>query len=217
MSLRVPPGRAGRIWLLRRLAVARRGQEVLEQKRRALLREAERLRAARDEARQEWESAARRAETWWHRAALLAGQRPLELARDLVQGEAEIELRWRNSLGVLSPGEAEVTLPPPSGSARGSSALAFAAATHRQALEAAARLGAAERAYEATLTEVSATSRRLRAIERRWLPEHEQALARLELELDEVDREDAARVRWVLRQREQAERGARHRQEEGVR
>lgn len=202
MSLRVPPGRAGRIWLLRRIAVGQRGQDVLEQKRRALLREAERLRASRDEARQEWESAARRAETWWHRAARLAGQRPLELARDLVPGEAEVELRWRNSLGVVYPAEAEVTLPLPSASARGSSALAFAAATHRQALEAGARLGAAERGYQATLAEVSATSRRLRALERRWLPEHERALARRVLELDEADREDAARVRWVLRRRE---------------
>ncbi len=204
MSLRIPPGRAGRIWLLRRIAVARRGRDVLEQKRSALLREAERLRALRDEARVEWEDAARAAETWWHRAALLAGRRPLELARDLVPGEAEVELRWRNSLGVRYPAEADVEPPPPSGSPRGSSALAFAAAAHRRALEAAVQLGAAQRSYEATLAEAAATARRLRAIERRWLPEHEHALTRLELELDEVDREDAARVRWVLRQRERA-------------
>ena len=36
MTLRLPPGRAGRIWLLRRLAVAAAGREVLEQKRRVL-------------------------------------------------------------------------------------------------------------------------------------------------------------------------------------
>lgn len=202
MALRTPPGRAGRIWLLRRLAVARRGQDVLEQKRRALLREAERLRADRDEARRDWEEVAREAETWWERAGLLAGRRPLELARELVAGEAEVELRWRNALGVLAPAEAEVTQPRAAGAARGTSALALAAAAHRRALSAAARLGVAERAYEATLAEAAATSRRLRAIERRWLPEHERALRRLELELDEVDREDASRVRWVVRRRE---------------
>jgi len=38
MPLRVPPGRTGRPWLLHRLAVARSGADVLEEKRRTLLR-----------------------------------------------------------------------------------------------------------------------------------------------------------------------------------
>lgn len=201
MSLRVPPGRAGRIWLLRRIAVASRGRDVLEQKRRALLREAERLRRQRDEARVEWEEAVRDAEAWWRRAALLAGERALQLSVALAPVPAEVTVRYRNALGVSAPVEAELRLPPPVSGARGSSALAFAAAAHRRALEVGARLAVAERAHEATLAEAAATSRRLRAIERRWLPEHEGALERLELELDEVDREDAARVRWVIRRR----------------
>ena len=40
MPLRVPPGRAGRLWLVRRLEIARRGVNVLDQKRQALVREA---------------------------------------------------------------------------------------------------------------------------------------------------------------------------------
>jgi vacuolar-type H+-ATPase subunit D/Vma8 len=39
-------------------------------------------------------------------------------------------------------------------------------------------------------------ARRLRAIEQRWIPEHEQALARLELTLDELEHEESGRVRW---------------------
>lgn len=55
MPLRPPPGRAGRLWLERRIEVARRGGEVLDEKRRALLR-LERAQAAELEAsRREWE------------------------------------------------------------------------------------------------------------------------------------------------------------------
>ena len=43
MPIRVPPGRAGRLWLQRRLEIARGGVEVLHEKRQALLREQQRL------------------------------------------------------------------------------------------------------------------------------------------------------------------------------
>ena len=45
MALRIPPGRAGRIWLVRRLEIARRGAELLDRKRQALLREQAHVRA----------------------------------------------------------------------------------------------------------------------------------------------------------------------------
>jgi V/A-type H+-transporting ATPase subunit D len=200
MRIRLPPGRAGRLWLVRRLGVARRGHDVLEQKRLALLRQLERVDELLDDARREWDGNARAAELWWQRAAVLAGERPLELAEAGVQGRADVRLGWRNALGVVYPSEASVDLPPaepfPSG---GSAALAYAAAAHRRALEAAVDLGATERAHDRTARELRATTQRLRAIERRWIPEHERALRRLELALDENDREEAARVRWVIR------------------
>ena len=143
MRLRPPPGRAGRIWLLRRLAVARRGKDVLEQKRRALRRRVEQLDEQLEEARHEWETEAAEAETWWQRAAVLAGERPLELARASLSGRAEVTLTWRNTLGVVYPDSAEVAVPQgelfPAG---GSVALAYAAQAHGRALEAAARVGA---------------------------------------------------------------------------
>lgn len=200
MRTRQPPSRAGRIWLLRRLAVARRGRDVLEQKQRALRRDVERLAELAEAARVEWEESAREAELWWQRAAVLAGERPLALARAGMTGPANVTLVWKNTLGVLYPSEAAVELPDgelfPAG---GSAALAYAAATHRRALEAAAQLGAAELAHERTARELRATTQRLRAIERRWIPEHERALHDLELALDERDRDDAARTRWVIR------------------
>jgi V/A-type H+-transporting ATPase subunit D len=196
----MPPGRTGRLWLLRRLAVARRGHDVLEQKQRALRRELDRLDAQLGTARREWEERARASELWWQRAAVLAGERPLALACSCVRGQAEVRLVWRNALGVVYPFETTVSLPVgelfPAG---GTAALGFAADLHRGALEAAAELGATELAHRRTATELQATTQRLRAIERRWIPEHEEALRRLELALDENDREEAARVRWVIR------------------
>jgi V/A-type H+-transporting ATPase subunit D len=203
VRIRQPPGRTGRLWLLRRLAVARRGHDVLEQKRRALRRELDRLDRLLDTARREWEERARESELWWQRAAILAGERPLALACSLVRGKADVRLVWRNALGVVYPYEATVSLPLgelfPAG---GSAALVYAAETHRGALEAAAQLGATELAYRRTADELRATTQRLRAIERRWIPEHEEALRQLELALDENDREEGARVRWVIRRLE---------------
>ena len=201
MPLRVPPGRAGRPWLAHRIDVARRGAEVLDQKHQALLREQLRLRGLLAETESEWDACARVAGTWLRRAALLAGERRLRLARFYARGSAHIELTWRNSLGVVYPADAQLTLPdaPDFAALGGSSALVDAAAAHRLALEAAARLGAARMAYERVTAELERAARRLRAIEHRWLPEHERALAALELGLDEGEREDAARIRWVRR------------------
>lgn len=200
MRIRRPPGRAGRVWLVRRLAVANRGRDVLEQKRVALARELERLEQLLAEARREWDERSREAEVWWQRAAVLAGDRPLALARTAAREPAEVTLAWRNALGVVYPGGARVSAPagelfPPGGSA----ALAFAAEAHRRALEAAAELGAADLAHERTARELRLTTQRLRALERRWIPEHERELRELQLALDENDREDAARSRWTIR------------------
>jgi len=203
MRIRPPAGRAGRLWLVRRLAVARRGEDVLEQKRRALVHRLDQLEAQLEDARRDWRREAAEAETWWQRAAVLSGERPLELARASQCGEAEVRLVWRNTLGVVHPDAVDVSVPAgelfPAG---GSAALAYAAQAHARALEAAARLGAAQTAHRRAADELRATTQRLRAIERRWIPGHERALAALELALDEADREDAARVRWFVARRD---------------
>ncbi len=200
MRLRRPAGRAGRLWLGRRLDVAHRADNVLDQKRRALqraLHEAERL---CEQARGEWEPVARDAERWWQRAAILAGERVLDLALHGVERPARLRLAWTHTLGVEHPGEPRIDLPPtPSFPAGGSAALAYAAQAHGRALDAAAQLGAAQLVRDRTATELARTTLRLRALERRWIPAHERALRDLELELDERDREEAARTRWAIR------------------
>jgi V/A-type H+-transporting ATPase subunit D len=202
MRLRPPPGRVGRPWLLRRLEVARTAADVLDQKRRALLREQHRLEPLVAEARRAWEAAAADASAWLERATVLAGERRIDLA--LVHGgaPAELEVRWVGVLGVRVPENAPVLELGDGGGVAGvggSAALPVAVAAHRRALRAAVRFGALRAARDRIADEVALTTRRLQAIERRWIPAHDDALRALELALDEAEREDAVRTRWAVR------------------
>ena len=80
MPLRAPSGRAGRPWLVRRLETARRGADVLDQKRRALLRLERRLDELAAATGDEWNTAARAADTWQRRALVVGGAGAFELA-----------------------------------------------------------------------------------------------------------------------------------------
>ena len=206
MPLRAPSGRAGRPWLLRRLEIARRGADVLDQKRRALLRLERRLNDLAAVTGDGWNAAAREAETWLRRARVVGGEAAFELACFYSAGEPQVDIRWRRTLGVVYAADAEVILPGAAdiSSIGGGAALVFAAAAHRRALEAATHHAAVSGALRQVRAELGATIRRLRAVEHRWIPEYETALAALELSLDEAEREQGARVRWVVRRRRRA-------------
>lgn len=201
MPLRVPPGRAGRIWLVRRLEVAERGADLLERKRTALLSEQVRARGEVAVARRAWEAASAQVVRWSGRAVILDGAGRLELLSRHTREPAEMELAWSNLMGARMPAVARMTLPtPPQFSALGASAatvpLVYAC---REAIEAAARLAVAERAEAALSAELARAARRLRALRDRWIPQHQQALEQLDLALDESQREQAVRVRWLTR------------------
>lgn len=203
MAIRVPPGRAGRIWLLRRLEVARRGADVLDQKRLTLLRERQRLAERLGAAAADWELAARAAAAWNARAQALAGQRRLRLAA-LHSGTATVTVTLRNVVGVLVPIDArfEPGGTPDFVALGGGASIAFAAQAHTEALSAAAVYAATRAAHEAIATELATTTLRLRAIEQRWIPDHEAALKTLELTLDENELADIARARWASERRQ---------------
>lgn len=201
MKIRHPLGRAGRPWLAHRLAVARRGAELLEEKQRALLRERRRLEPLVADARREWERLAPAAERWLTRAAVVGGQQQIALART-VAGRADVTVRWRAILGVACPFAAEVAVPaiPELSSRGGNAALLAAADAYRRAAQAAVDLAVLEGALRRVEAELRATTLRRNAIERRWIPAHEDALAALELTLEEVEREDGVRARWATGQ-----------------
>jgi len=203
MAIRVPPGRAGRLWLLRRLDVAGRGADVLDQKRRTLLREQQRLADRLVETAAAWEQKARVAAEWNARAWTLAGPRRLRLAGTQLGRPAELSLERRNALGVVFPTTATVRLgqAPDFVALGGGASITLSARAHADALAAAAAYAAAHAAHSAIGAELAATTRRLRAIERRWIPAHQAALHELELRLDQSELEDTIRVRWAAARR----------------
>ncbi len=199
MKIRHPPGRAGRPWLVHRLEVSRRGAELLDEKFRALARERMRLEPVATAARTEWERSAREAERWLARAAMMSGERGLTLSAAAAR-PAEVTVCWRAILGVTIPSEASVA---PYREAElmelgGNAALLSAAVAHRRALEAAVQVAAAETALRRIDAALHATRLRRNAIQRNWIPAHEQALRALELTLEELEREDGARLRRVV-------------------
>jgi V/A-type H+-transporting ATPase subunit D len=206
MALRAPPGRAGRLWLVARLEIARRGAELLDRKRRALLRERRRVRGEVEVAQEAWRQADARAAAWSARAAILDGAARLELLARHAGEPASLELSWTNLMGARLPTIESLTVPdpPPLSALGGSSAAAFAARACADAAVAAARYAIARRAELELSVELRRASRRLRALQERWIPQHEAALAQLDLVLDENQREQAARARWATGRRHTA-------------
>lgn len=195
LGFRVPPGRAGRLWLQRRLAVARRGADLLDRKLRIMRGELNRLRDAEAQAAAEWCHADAEAEQWLLRAALLGGQRAIRLAAD---GQlADVTVSYRAVMGVRYPFSASCDIPQ-AGTWDGP-VLAATRQAHADALRAAARSAAAAEGARLMQAEVRATEYRLRAIRDRWIPRLGQALAEVTLAIEEQEIADAARLRLAAR------------------
>ena len=188
-----PTGRAGRLALIRRLDTARAGLDLLERKRRILAGELARLQLLTERTGTAWRAAAGDADRWLARSRELDGAELLAAA--VPDTPARVEVEERVAMGVRYPHDARA-VPPPQPRLSGSSALVLAATAHREALTAAARHAAAERAKALVASELEATSARRRALDRRWIPRLSGQLHRLALHLDELEREEAVRRRW---------------------
>jgi len=186
-----PPGRAGRLWLQRRLRVAERGAGLLDRKLRILRGELATLSAAQARAAADWDRSRADAELWLLRASLLGGQRAIRVAAD--GGLADVTVSYAAVMGVRYPAGASCVIPEP-GTWDGP-ALAGARQAHRAALTAAVRHAAATEAVRLVEAETLATQYRLRAIRDRWIPRLERALAEVTLAIEEQEIADAARLR----------------------
>jgi V/A-type H+-transporting ATPase subunit D len=196
-------GKAARLVLRQRLAVARRGADLLSRKRHALLAEQRRLRDAAATAASEWAQAVAEAERWLARSVLLDDAGEIARIASYAQHAPELTVAWEPLMGIVRPRIAglEQGPAPPISSLGGSSALHFAALAYRRATRAAAVQAAAQIALEQVSHELSTVARRARAIERRLIPRQEAELATLELGLEESEREEAARLRLLTRRR----------------
>ncbi len=187
----VPPGRAGRLWLVRRLQVARRGGDLLERKLLVLTGELARLREAAARTAEDWDRCCADAEQWLLRAGLLGGQRAVRLAAD---GQAaNVTISYRLAMGVRYPASAECLTP--SSTTWDGSVLTSTRQAHGAALAAAVRHAAAAEAVRVMEAEMLATRYRLRAIRDRWIPRLEQALTEVTFAIEEQELADAARLR----------------------
>ena len=193
-AVAVPPGRAGRLRLERRLRVARRGSDLLDRKLRILQRELPILRADAERAARDWARCAADADQWLLRAALLGGQRAIRLASG--GANTQVDVGYAVTVGVAHPAAVTCTFQPPE-SWTGAT-LAAARQAHQAALQAAARSAAASAALRIMEAEAATTRLRLRAVKDRWIPLLEQARAELALAIDEQERADNARLRLAV-------------------
>jgi V/A-type H+-transporting ATPase subunit D len=200
-ALQRPPGRMGRLWVLNRLDLAERGVTLLEQKLHSLITLQEELQRKAEQSRHDWQQACREADMWGLRAVLLGGQNAIDLA--VTTAPASVTVQWAVTAGVRYPDVAACVLPPEDDAAviYTTSASVQAARACRAAVVAAAECAAAQSAVKIIEREVHTTRVRVRALSRHWLPLLRQELARIELELEEEDRDGAIRVRLVGRQR----------------
>ena len=196
ISVRVPPGRAGRMWLRRRLATAHRGREQLDRKLRILQPELERQRIRAARAHEEWERACAEVRRWTTRTALLGGQDAIRHAA--ARQPARLELEWTTSMGVSYPSGARLVPPPEPPAVVDNAAVVPAVAATGTALAAGVLTAAADEAVRRIEAEIDVTRRRLHALDKRWLPWLSAALADLELGLEQAEHEDGIRLRRAL-------------------
>lgn len=200
MAEPVPPGRAGRAWLRQRVAFAERSLELLDRKQVLVRRELADRAGHRETARRAWEAACADADRWGVRAAA-SGTARLALAAAAVEGTAAVDVPWCTTMGARHPGRprCEPAVLPGADAAAGGPAVLVAAGAYRRALDAAVAVAALERSVQVLGNELAATERRRRAIEHRRLPSLRDALAGLELRLDELERDEQVATRWAAR------------------
>lgn len=190
----VPPGRAGRLWLVQRLAVAHRAADLLDRKLQVLATERDKATATAEQTGREWDAACRDAQDRLLRAVLLGGERAVRLAGG--GPDAKVTVSYTVTMGAHHPAGAQYSAGSPEG--WDGAAIAAARQAHRTALAAAVRHAAAAAALAVIEKETRTTQYRLRAVRDRWIPVLSEALSRVESALEEMERDDAARLR-ILR------------------
>lgn len=197
VAARVPPGRAGRLWLRRMLITVNRGREQLDRRLRVLIPELQwrRLEAARRQ--EEWTQAWTAAEEWLLRSEILTGREGILQA--VPQGELEVTVHWTTAMGCTYPLEIAVASVPETDPAPApNAALPEAVVAVRAALEAGLRAAAAEEAVRRIEDDIALTRRRLHGLENRWLPWLEESLRGVEQALEQAELDDAIRLRRAV-------------------
>lgn len=192
-----PANRARRLWLIQRLERSRRSLELLDHKRQLLRVEHRRLEMVARHTGDRWKDAADEARRWWMRATAVGGMADVALVTP--PSTAEVDVTYNHIVGVRYPASATVTTAELDGvrQAAVSAATVRAVESARAALLAATEHAAARRADAIVETELRATERRHRAIEKHRIPELDGELRRLESRLEELERAQQMTSRWA--------------------
>ena len=193
-TVRSPAGRAGRLWLRHRIAVADRGATELERKVQLVSTEVRRLRAQVDHCSAQWRTACAEADRWMLRAGFVGG---IDSVRQARTTPVEVAMTWTTTMGVRHPGGAtiESSAPPDAGM---SAAVLEARRAFATALRASVDVAAAQSALATLEAALLTTRRRARVLRRHWLPRLQAQLHTLEIALEQAEQEDQARLRRAL-------------------
>lgn len=197
LTTRVPPGRAARMWLRRRIDTATRGRDQLDHRLRILRTEQQRARIRAERFQADWAASYEAAGTWLLRAVVISGEDAVRHASPATS--LTIRIRESATMGVTYPTDVAVLSAPPAPDApEDNAAIGRAAAAYRTAALAAARAAAAEESLRVFEAEISRTRRRLRALDKRWLPWLRDQLMALDLALEQQEQEDGVRLRRAV-------------------
>jgi vacuolar-type H+-ATPase subunit D/Vma8 len=195
--------RSGRLRLVARLDLADHAAGLLHSKETALERERVRLAGYASRAETEWKILCEEAAAWLLRARTLGASG--ELRQLIIDGPppASVTPQWQVSMGITYPGSVR-SAPGDRPLLTSTAALGPTSDAYRRALDAGALHAATIAAVGRLDAELAATRRRRKAIEDRLRPRLETTLRELDLHLDELDREEAVRVRVARNQQERA-------------
>jgi V/A-type H+-transporting ATPase subunit D len=190
--------RAARLELRARLDLARHAVDLLRNKEEALRREQARLEGHAHITAEQWTRRCGDASGWLLRARALGAGTELDRALDPTSTPAQTTIAWQSAMGVVYPGEVTCipgTAPAPTSTA----AIVPTTVAYRAALVAGGQHAAATAALRRLEAELATTRRRRRAIQERLQPRLEAQLHRLDVDLDERDRDAAVRTQLAIR------------------
>ena len=190
--------RAARLELRARLDLARHAVDLLRNKEEALRRERARLEGHAHITAEQWTTRCADAAAWLLRARALGARTELERAHDPGNAPAEMTIAWQSAMGVVYPGEV-TCIPGAAPAPTSTAAVVPTAAAYRAALVAGGQHAAAATALGRLEAELATTRRRRRAVEERLQPRLEARLHRLDVDLDERDRDAAVRTQLAIR------------------
>jgi V/A-type H+-transporting ATPase subunit D len=195
--------RAARLHLLQRRNLAAHASSLLNSKEEALQHERSRLQAHASRSAQQWRQHCKHAEEWLLRSLALGANDELQTLIAQGAAQATVTPDWQMSMGVTYPGNVRCE-PGPEPAVSSTAALRPTIDAYRSALMAAAEHAATNTALVRLDDEVGATRRRRRAIEEHLIPRLDAGIHRMDLYLDEAEREEALRIQLARNRRKVA-------------